>query len=84
MGSEKGKWTYTGNVLSLSGRAGAGQTNADGKLVFEYDLQGKHYTMTLYRAPVRMIVGSLRSPLFIQMHGDVFGADAGGSPDLAA
>jgi hypothetical protein len=71
-----------GVQLSLSG-AGAGQTNADGKLVFEYDLQGKHYTMTRYRAPVR-IVGSLRSPLFIQIHSDVFGADAGGSPDLAA
>jgi hypothetical protein len=48
-GREKGTWTYAGDVLALSGRAGTGRINADGKLVFEYDLYGKHYRMILYR-----------------------------------
>jgi hypothetical protein len=48
-GSEQGTWAYIGNVLSLSGRAGTGKINADGKLVFGYDLHGRHYTMFLYR-----------------------------------
>src|ERR1051326_9491147 len=48
-GRETGKWEYKGGALSLSGRAGKGRRNEDGKLLFEYDLNGKHYLLTLYR-----------------------------------
>jgi hypothetical protein len=47
--SEKGTWKYENRTLVLSKRAGAGRLNADGKLVFEYDLNGKHYTLILYK-----------------------------------
>src|SRR5690349_8931134 len=47
--SEKGTWEYKSKTLMLSKRAGAGHLNNDGKLVFEYDLNGKHYVLTLDR-----------------------------------
>ncbi|PWU02749.1 MAG: hypothetical protein C5B51_20340 [Terriglobia bacterium] len=48
-GQEQGTWRDTRGTLSLSGREGDGRVNADGKLIFEYDLHGKHYVLTLYR-----------------------------------
>lgn len=48
-GQEKGKWEYSRGALSLSGRPGTGRADANGKLIFEYDLQGKHYVLTLYQ-----------------------------------
>src|SRR5438046_1300467 len=50
-GRETGKWAQGAAGLSLSGRAGKGNLNDAGKLIFEYDLNGKHYTLTLYRRP---------------------------------
>lgn len=47
--SEKGTWEYTNRTLTLSKRTGSGRLNADGKLVFEYDLNAKHYTLILYK-----------------------------------
>src|SRR5437016_13717228 len=48
-GRETGKWEYKGGTLSLSQRAGSGRRNQDGKLIFEYDLNGRPYWTTLYR-----------------------------------
>ncbi len=48
-GQEKGKWEYAGQVLSLSGRSGKGRLDTGEKLIFEYDLHGKHYVLTLYQ-----------------------------------
>lgn len=46
---EQGHWQYENGTLRLSERAGQGRLNSDGKLVFEYDLNGKHYTLILYK-----------------------------------
>ena len=48
-GREKGKWEYSGGVLSLSERSGKGRLDANEKLVFEYDLHGNHYVLILYQ-----------------------------------
>ena len=48
-GRENGRWEYKQGALRLSGRSGQGRRSEDGKLVFEYDLRGSHYTLTLYR-----------------------------------
>lgn len=47
--SEKGTWEYKNGTLTLSQRRGSGRLNADGKLIFEYDLSGKHYLLVLYK-----------------------------------
>ena len=47
--SDKGTWEYKNKTLTLSKRSGSGHLNADGKLIFEYDLNGKHYVLTLYK-----------------------------------
>lgn len=48
-GQEQGRWEYARGVLSLSARSGTGRMDAGGKLIFEYDLHGKHYVLTLYQ-----------------------------------
>lgn len=48
-GRETGRWGYTGGVLSLSRRSGKGRLDSGGKLIFEYDLRGQHYVLTLYQ-----------------------------------
>ncbi len=47
--SEQGRWQVKSGALTLSERAGAGHLNSDGKLIFEYDLHGKHFVLTLYK-----------------------------------
>ncbi|MEW5733322.1 MAG: hypothetical protein AB1921_00615 [Thermodesulfobacteriota bacterium] len=48
-GQESGTWTTESGRLSLSGWKGRGRINEDGKLVFEYETNGKTYIQTLYR-----------------------------------
>ncbi len=48
-GREKGRWEYRGGALTLSERSGAGRLDSNGKLIFEYDLRGQHYVLTLYQ-----------------------------------
>lgn len=48
-GREQGRWQFKEKALTLSERKGSGHLNSDGKLVFEYDLNGKHYALTLYK-----------------------------------
>ena len=48
-GRESGKWTFEHKVLTLSKRKGKGHLDADGKLIYEYEMSGKQYVMTLYR-----------------------------------
>lgn len=48
-GRETGKWLFANKVLTLSKRKGNGHLDADGKLIYEYDMNGKHYVMTLYK-----------------------------------
>ncbi len=48
-GREKGIWDYTKGVLSFSARKAKGRVNIDDRLLVEYDLNGKHYVLTLFR-----------------------------------
>ena len=48
-GRETGKWAFEHKVLTLSKRKGKGHLNADGKLIYEYEMNGKQYVMTLYK-----------------------------------
>ena len=51
-GREKGRWEIENNTLKLSGRPawGGATINKSGQLVFEFVKEGKHYTVTMYRA----------------------------------
>lgn len=48
-GRETGKWAFEQKVLTLSKRKGKGRLDADGKLIYEYEMNGKQYVMTLYK-----------------------------------
>jgi hypothetical protein len=48
-GREEGEWRWDGTVLTLSGRTGSGQLDADGRLIFEYRRSGQTYRLTLFR-----------------------------------
>ena len=48
-GRESGTWSFEQKVLTLSKRKGKGHLDADGKLIYEYEINGKQYVMTLYK-----------------------------------
>lgn len=51
-GREKGRWSIENGRLKLSERPawGGAVINKSGQLVFEFVKEGKHYTVTMYRA----------------------------------
>jgi len=48
-GRETGKWAFEHKVLTLSKRKGKGHLDADGKLIYAYEMNGKQYVITLYK-----------------------------------
>lgn len=48
-GRDNGEWNFANQTLTLSKRKGKGHLNSDGKLIFEYEMKGKKYVLTLYK-----------------------------------
>ena len=48
-GREKGAWQYRLSVVRFSDLQAIGRLNSDGKLVTEFDRNGKHYILTFYK-----------------------------------
>jgi len=48
-GREKGAWQYRLGVVRFSDLEAIGRLNSDGKLVTEFDRDGKHYVLTFYK-----------------------------------
>ena len=48
-GREQGAWQYRRGVVRFSDLQAIGRLNSDGKLVTEFDRDGKHYVLTFYK-----------------------------------
>jgi len=48
-GRETGEWKFENQTLRLSKRKGKGRLNSDGKLIFEYEMNGTQYVLALYK-----------------------------------
>ena len=48
-GREKGAWQYRLGVVRFSDLQAIGRLNSDGKLITEFDRDGKHYVLTFYK-----------------------------------
>jgi hypothetical protein len=48
-GREKGAWQYTLGIIRFSELRVKGRLNSDGKLITEFDRDGKHYVLTFYK-----------------------------------
>jgi hypothetical protein len=48
-GGEKGAWQYRLGVVRFSELRAMARLNSDGKLVTEFDRNGKHYVLTFYK-----------------------------------
>jgi hypothetical protein len=48
-GREKGAWQVRLGVVRFSDLQAIGRLNSDGKLITEFDRNGKHYVLTFYK-----------------------------------
>jgi hypothetical protein len=48
-GHEKGAWQVRLGVVRFSDLRAMGRLNPDGKLITEFDREGKHYVLTFYK-----------------------------------
>jgi hypothetical protein len=48
-GGEKGAFRYSQGVVRFSHLRAMGRLNPDGKLITEFDRNGKHYVLTFYK-----------------------------------